>query len=204
MAAKRPVRRRVENRKKKSFLRDFLEVVIPAVLIFLVVRAFLFEARWVPSPSMVPTIEEQDRFLENKIVYRFRQPKRGEIVVFHPPEAAVAGTSLDEDFVKRVIGLPGDRISIRAGRVYLTKRGEKKETLLDEPYVPVDGMDYKSFPGPGSPKPYYEVPEGHLFVMGDNRLRSNDSRYWGYLPIRNVDGKAFWRFWPLGRISLLR
>ncbi|MGE5550724.1 MAG: signal peptidase I [Bacteroidota bacterium] len=176
---------------KKSFLRDMLEVIIPAVLIFLVVRTFFFESRWVPSPSMVPTIEERDRFLENKLVYRFRTPRRGEIVVFHPPAAALVGSVRKDDFVKRVIGLPGETIDIRDGRVYINGK------LLPEPYVPEDEMDYLDF-GP------FSVPEGHLFMLGDNRRQSRDSRYWGYLPLKNVDGKAMWRFWPLNRISILR
>ena len=178
-------------KRKKSLMRDILEIVIPALLIFLIVRAFFFESRWVPSPSMIPTIDLRDRFLENKLVYRFRAPRRGEIIVFHPPALAIGGAGKSSDFVKRVVGLPGETIDIRAGKVYVNG------ALLAEPYIAQENMDYLSF-GP------YRAPEGHLFVMGDNRRQSRDSRYWLYVPIKNVDGKAFWRYWPLNHISVLR
>jgi len=176
---------------KKSMVREVLEVLLPAVVIFLIVRTFAFESRFVPSPSMVPTINEQEQFLENKLVYRFRKPSQGEIIVFHPPAEAVLGTGKKDDFVKRVIGLPGEIVDIRNGKVYINGK------LLKEPYVPVEEMDYLSFPA-------FQVPKDALFVMGDNRRQSRDSRYWGCVPLQSVDGKAFWRFWPLNRISLLK
>ncbi|MGE5598286.1 MAG: signal peptidase I, partial [Bacteroidota bacterium] len=156
--------------RQKSVLRDVLEVIVPAFLIFLVVRTFFFESRWVPSPSMIPALMERDRFIENKIVYRFRRPRRGEIIVFHPPEGAVPGPMRGDDLVKRVVGLPGETVEIRDGQVYIDGR------RLNEPYVRPENQDYLDF-GP------FHVPAGHLFVLGDNRRQSRDSRYWLYLPL---------------------
>ncbi|MGQ9778906.1 MAG: signal peptidase I [Bacillota bacterium] len=199
MAEKKTQAKKVRRQesKRKSLFRDFLEVVIPAFLIFLVVRTFFFEARWVPSPSMVPTLQERDFFLENKLVYRFRAPRRGEIVVFHPPQRALPpGTTRSEDFVKRIIGLPGETVRISDGKVYI-KPKEGPEFLLAEPYIDPDRRDYGDF-GP------FIVGRDEYFVLGDNRRQSRDSRYWGCVPRRNISGKAFWRFWPPWRISLLR
>lgn len=184
-------RDRTQKARPKSPLRDILEVIVPAFIIFLVVRTFFFESRWVPTPSMVPTIMERERFIENKIVYRFRRPRRGEIIVFHPPAGAMPGGVRRDDLVKRVVGLPGETVEIKDGTVYIDGR------RLPEPYVKPENRDYLSF-GP------FHVPAGHLFVLGDNRRQSRDSRYWLYLPLKNVTGKAFWRFWPPNRLSILR
>ncbi len=196
---KRPPAKEASGKTKrdKGLLRDTLEVIIPAFLIFLVVKTFLFEARVVPTPSMVPTIELRDRFLENKVVYWFRPPRRGEIVVFHPPAAAVPPGVRRDDFVKRIVGLPGETVTIRAGRVYLKKPGETRERLLPEPYVEPERMDYLDF-GP------FVLGKDEYMLLGDNRRESRDSRYWGSVPRKSIDGKAFWRFWPPNRISILR
>ncbi len=192
--AKRPSK---TNNPGKGLLRDTLEVIIPAFLIFLVVRFFFFESRVVPTPSMVPTIEMGERFLENKVVYWFRSPQRGEIVVFHPPAAAIPPGYKREDFVKRLIGLPGETVTIRAGLVYLKKTGETEERLLPEPYVQPDRLDYLDF-GP------FVLGKDEYLLLGDNRRQSRDSRYWGTVSRKSIDGKAFWRFWPPSRISILR
>lgn len=183
--------------RKKSMLRDILEVIVPAFLIFLVVRTFFFETRWVPSPSMVPTLEMRDRFIENKLIYRFREPRRGEIIVFEPPEAAVPPGYRRDDFVKRIVGLPGETINIRSGKIYISNGRDGEEVLLPEPYVEPHRMDHLSF-GP------FVLGEDEYFVLGDNRRESRDSRYWGAVPRKSISGKAFWRFWPLRRMSILR
>ncbi|HEY8464894.1 MAG TPA: signal peptidase I [Bacillota bacterium] len=171
----------------KQLGRDIIEVVVPAVVLFLIIHTFFLEARYVPSPSMVPTIEVQDRFLSNKTAYWFKKPQRYDIIIFSPP----AELGSKEDFVKRVIGLPGETIRVHNGVVYINDRP------LSEPYITPDRAPVAEFDP-------FVIPEGNLFVMGDNRNNSQDSRYWGPLPIENIKGKAWWRFWPLNRIGLVK
>lgn len=170
----------------KRFIKDMAEVVIPAVLLFLIIHTFFLESRFVPSPSMVPTIEIQDWFLSNKTAYWFQQPDRSQIVVFKPPEKAGS----DQDFVKRIIGLPGEKIQIRHGVVYINDKP------LAEPYITPDRAPVADF-GP------YFIPEGHVFAMGDNRNNSMDSREWGTLPMENIKGQAWFRYWPLHRMGVV-
>ena len=171
----------------KKFLRDILEVVIPAVLLFLIIHTFFLESRVVPTPSMVPTIEIQDRFLSNKTAYWFHKPERYDIIVFKPP--AEAGS--ESDFVKRIIGLPGETVSVHGGVVYINDKP------LTEPYITPDRAPIAEFNS-------FVVPEGNLFVMGDNRNNSADSRFWGPLTIKNIKGKAWVRFWPPSRMGLIK
>ncbi len=183
--------KKVQSSKKpysiKQFVRDILEVVVPAVVLFLVIHTFFLESRFVPSPSMVPTIEVQDRFLLNKTAYWFKTPQRYDVIIFKPP--VEAGSS--EDFVKRVIGLPGETLRVHGGVVYINNKP------LPESYITPDRAPISEF----SP---IIIPEGQLFMMGDNRNNSQDSRYWGTLPIKDVKGQAWWRFWPLNRMGLIR
>lgn len=176
------------GKPKKNWLREVLEVVIPAILIFLVVRTFLFETRTSPTESMMPTISVTDRYIVEKVSLHFRAPRRGEILVFRPP----AGAQMRSDYVKRVIGLPGDMVTVKSGTVYVNGKA------LDEPYVPAENRAKEDFVAPG------RVPPAHLFMMGDNRNNSEDSRYWGFLPYRNVEARAVLRVWPISRIGAMR
>jgi signal peptidase I len=179
-----------EGRKSYSlrqFGRDVIEVVLPAFVLFFVIHTFFLEARYVPSPSMVPTIEVQDRFLSNKTAYWFRQPQRYDIIIFSPPKSL----KVKEDFVKRVIGLPGETIAVHNGMVYINNKP------LAEPYISAGRAPLSEF------APMI-IPDGHLFMMGDNRNNSQDSRYWGPLPLKNIKGKAWWRFWPLNRMGIVK
>lgn len=173
--------------RQSGFLRDMLEVLVPALIIFLVVRTFLFEVRVVPSGSMVPTIMENDRFIVEKVSLRFREPRRGEVLVFKPP----AGAQFRTDYIKRVIGLPGETVEVRAGTILIDGKP------LEEPYILPDYRAQSDF-GP------VKVPGRSLFMMGDNRNYSEDSRYWGFLPYRNIKARAVFRIWPLSRIGPLR
>jgi signal peptidase I len=163
-----------------------LKILITAVILALLIRTFVAEPRFIPSASMVPTLELGDRLVVEKISYKLHPPVYPDIVVFAvPPQLQAEGYQADQAFIKRVIGLPGDRISLKNGRVY------RNDLPLAEPYVMV------------TPKPEdisnITVPADEIFVMGDNRNNSNDSRYWGTLPLKNLIGKAVWRFFPLTR-----
>ncbi len=162
-------------------------VIILAVafaLVFGFVRPFVLEAFRIPSESMVPTLQVGDRVFVNKFIYRFAEPERGDIVVF---ESVNGG---EEDLIKRIVALPGDEIEV--GNGVLLMNGEEQR----EPYLNGE-MSFADSYG------RTEVPEGHVFVMGDNRANSADSRVFGPLPTENIEGEAFARFWPPSRIGAL-
>jgi signal peptidase I len=206
----RQERRPPASKKKDGGILEFLIILIVSfALVFGFVRPFVVEAFYIPSESMVPTLRVGDRVLVNKFIYRFTEPERGDIVVFKsveggslPPEEnpieRIIGLFRDdgieepprEDLIKRVVGVPGDEISVRNGR--LVVNGEPQR----EPYVNKRYPD-RSFSAP------ITVPKGHVFMMGDNRTNSQDSRVFGPVPERNIEGEAFLRFWPPGRIGLL-
>jgi signal peptidase I len=162
-----------------------------AILLFvalglaLLIRIFVAEPRFIPSDSMVPTLEVGDRLVVEKVSYHFRSPQPGEVVIFEPPsELQVLGYGQGQVFIKRVIGQPGQDIAVREGLVFVD------EQPLTEPYI-AEPPAYDWGP--------FQVPQDKLFVMGDNRNNSNDSHVWGFLPQGNIRGRALFRFWPLNR-----
>lgn len=172
---------------KPSRLRSGIEwvaVLVGAVLVALLIRTFLFQAFSIPSSSMESTLEIRDRLLVNKLSYQFGDVERGDIVVFFRPDTL---TSPYDDLIKRVIGLPGDRVEGRDNQVFVN--GEP----LAEPYLD-DTAVTRDF-GP------VDVPDDHVFVMGDNRGNSADSRVFGPIEIDRIEGEAFFRYWPLPRIG---
>ena len=171
-------------KKVGGFLEFVIILAVAFALVFGFVRPFVLEAFRIPSESMVPTLEVGDRVFVNKFIYRFTEPERGDIVVF---ESVNGG---EEDLIKRVVALPGDEIQVRSGTLLVN--GEEQE----EPYL------NKELPFNGSYEPT-KVPEGEVFVMGDNRANSADSRVFGPLPVENIEGEAFMRFWPPTRIGTL-
>ena len=202
------------KRRRGAIFEIVDSLLVAVLLVFLLLRPFVVQAFYIPSSSMVPTLEINDRILVNKFLYFLREPQRGDIVVFvSPPQADTE----QKDFIKRVVGLPGDRLAVRNG--YLWRNGEK----VEESFI-ADPMLY-TFPGPPEfgevgpngdykfdsgnytfdiHKGEYTVPPGYLFVMGDNRNLSNDAHKWGPLPSQNVLGKAFCIFFPPARVKLLR
>jgi signal peptidase I len=171
------------KKKEKSLLRDFIESIIFAVVLAAFIIVFVVQGFYIPSGSMRTTLLENDRILVNKFIYRFAEPQRGDIIVFKWP--------VDESkiFVKRLIALPGEEVEIRSGTVLIN--GKK----IDEPYLNV--IPEGNY-GPVT------VPPNEFFVLGDNRNMSDDSRFWGFVPRKNIKGKAFLIYYPLTRISLLK
>jgi signal peptidase I len=165
-----------------------IQILMVAVLLAFLIRTFIAEPRFIPSASMVPTLQLGDRLVVEKISYQLHPPERLDIAVFRvPPQLQQDGYRSDQAFIKRVIGLPGDRVAIQKGRVYLN------DQPLTESYV-VEVPKLEDLPS-------VTVPPQQLFMMGDNRNNSNDSRYWGFLPLENVIGKAVFRFFPFDRLG---
>jgi signal peptidase I len=176
--------RRPARKKGGGALEYLVILLISFALVFGFVRPFVMEAFWIPSGSMIPTLEIGDRVLVNKFIYRFTEPERGDIIVFESVD------NPKEDLIKRVVGLPGDRIAVRGGKLFLNGEPQK------EPFTNKKLPD-RSFYAQTT------VPKNHVFVMGDNRGNSADSRVFGPLPEKNIEGEAFLRFWPPDRIGLL-
>jgi signal peptidase I len=175
-------RRRATTKRGGGVVEFLVILLISFALVFGFVRPFVVEAFYIPSESMIPTLRVGDRVLVNKFIYRFTEPERGDIVVFESVEGG------GEDLIKRVVAVPEDTISVRRGKVVLN--GEPRR----EPYVNRRYPD-RSFSPPTT------VPRGHVFVMGDNRANSRDSRFFGPVPKKKIEGEAFLRFWPPDRIG---
>lgn len=168
-------------------LLEWVAIVAGALLVALVVKTFLIQAFFIPSLSMYSTLDEGDRVLVNKLSYRFGDIERGDIVVFERPDNLPE--SAIKDLIKRVVGLPGDVLESKGGRVYVNGK------VLEEGYLD-EGQTTSNLDR-------LEVPEGHIFVMGDNRTNSEDSRVFGPIDDDLVVGRAFVRVWPLTDLDLL-
>lgn len=172
-------------------LRSQLLSLLLWLMVALLLRWLVVEPRWIPSGSMLPTLQLQDRILVEKVrPHLGRNFKPGTVVVFHPPAQLVdAGYNHSSALIKRVVAGPGDRVEILGGR--LLRNGARVE-----PDWSAEAMDYEFGP--------VVVPPGHLLVLGDNRNASLDSHVWGPLPRQEVIGTAFWRYWPLQRFGPIR
>jgi len=178
----------VDTKSPKSTTRllvEILEIVVIAIALSWVLRTYIVEARKIPTPSMVPTIQIDDRVIVDKFFFkRFDHIRAGDIIVFHPPPKANSTV----DFIKRVVGIAGDKVEIRNHTTYVNDKP------LYEPYV-VDKS--KADFGP------IVVPVDSVFVMGDNRNNSDDSRMWGFLPTKNITGRSLFRYWPMDQFGPL-
>jgi signal peptidase I len=172
-----------KRRKALRWLREVLETILPAVLIAFLINFFLAQATQVHGQSMEPTLHSDQRLVVEKVSYRFHGPRRGDVIVLKSPRQS------SELLIKRVIGLPGEAVEIRQGRVYIN--GEE----WDEPYLE------RSTGGNWGP---IIVPPLHVFVLGDNRSFSNDSRAFGMVPIENIVGRAWVSYWPLDEVGAVR
>ncbi|KGK83926.1 signal peptidase [Desulfosporosinus sp. HMP52] len=167
------------------FLIELVEIVLIAFALSWVLRTYVIEARKIPTGSMLPTIQLEDRVIVDKFFFkRFDHINHGDIIVFHPPPSAHA----TDDYIKRVVGLAGDKVEIRSKKTYVN------DQRLEESYV-VDNANSDFGP--------IVVPNDSVFVMGDNRNNSADSREWGFLPVDNITGRTLFRYWPLDQIGAL-
>ena len=149
------------------------------------IRQFVAEARYIPSGSMLPTLQINDRLIVDKLSYRFNTPQRGDIVVFSPT-STLEKQNFHDAFIKRVIGLPGDKVEVKGGRVYVNDQALRENYIEEDP-------QYQWGP--------QTVPNGSYLVLGDNRNNSYDSHYWGFVPREKIIGRAVVRFWPPNRVG---
>ncbi|MHB1296266.1 MAG: signal peptidase I [Anaerolineae bacterium] len=165
-----------------AWLHELVFTFMPAVAIVLVINLFLAQPRTVHGESMSPNLHEDQRVIVDLVTYRFREPQRGEVIVLDLP-------ARDSDpLIKRVVGLPGDTVEIKNNAVYVNG------ALYDEPYLA------QTTTGVMEPR---VVPEAHVFVLGDNRCCSNDSRFFGMVPYEDIIGRAGFRYWPPSEIGTL-
>ena len=176
-----------EARRSLPVWQEGLLLLAIALVLAIGIKYFFVQAFYIPSPSMVPTLDVGDRVLVNKLSYHLHSVHRGDIVVFSAPPGVESADI--KDLVKRVIGLPGDTIEGRGGHIYIDGR------LLKEPYLPAD-IESKTF-GPE------HVPAHSYFVLGDNRPSSKDSTVFGPISRSLIVGRVFVRIWPLGRLGFL-
>jgi signal peptidase I len=186
------------HEQHRRALVEWIVVVVVALVAALLIKTFAIQAFYIPSPSMVPTLKPGDRVLVNKLSYDFHSVRIGDIVVFRRPPA---DTTLGiDDLIKRVVALPGQTISVSNCKVFVNGKAE------DQSYLPKGwqnpASEYCTVWTTSLPNPY-KVPAGDLFVMGDNRKDSYDSRYWGPLPDSYIVGRAFVRMWPPSRVGFL-
>jgi signal peptidase I len=178
------------RRRWRRTILEWLGVIGGGIAIALLVEAFLIQAFWIPSPSMEPTLGVGDRVLVNKLSYNFHDVNRGDVVVFERPPGAATGENGEiKDLIKRVIAIGGDTIEARDGNVYVN--GKQIEENYLEPGTPTDNL------------PLTTIPDGRVFVMGDNRTNSEDSRIFGPIDEDDIVGRAFIRVLPITDIGWL-
>lgn len=200
------------EKSTKSALREIFETVVFVLVAVILIRFFIGELRWIPSSSMYPTLIEGDRIFVEKVTKPFRVPKRGDVVVFYPPDETLKTDFLsvtarltgifckDIAYIKRIIGLPNDKLEIKKENdnfyVYINGTKENEPYILSE----TDWIDCRDdmYCGP------FQIPDGQYFMMGDNRGNSQDSRFWGFLPEKNIIGRAVFKFWPIPRMGLIK
>lgn len=173
-------------KKKKSLVREYIEGIVVAFILAMIIRTFVVQAFRIPTGSMHPTLKVGDRILVNKFIYKFREPKRGEIIVFVYPEDP------KKDYIKRLIALGGEKVLIKDGEIYIN--GQRLEGSAN-----ITSRLYYSQGFYGTQE--VVVPEDSCFVLGDNTQNSKDSRYWGFVPRKNLIGQAFLIYWPLLRLG---
>jgi signal peptidase I len=188
------------SRRGFGCLLEIVETLVLTLVIYLLIHNFIAQPFEVEQDSMVPTILENEYILIDKLSPRFSDYDRGDIVVFSPPPGYEQG---GVPFIKRVIGLPGDTVSLENGRVFVTPP-DGSPVALTEPYIrKVDGRPAPTQPRDAEGTSEWTVPDGQYFVMGDNRPDSQDSRFFGPITRDSIIGRAWVRYFPLNRIQLV-
>jgi signal peptidase I len=197
--------------KTEDFWTEVLKTVGVAILLALGMRQFVAEARFIPSGSMEPTLQVDDRLIVDKVSYRFNNPQRGDIIVFDPtPNLQEQG--YNEAFIKRIIGLPGDKVEVNDDKVKINGQPLSENypsgmhiKEMTEIYSKKHEQDPQKYPlwNPDARGVDWQgtVPTGQYLVLGDHRSGSLDSRAWGFVPKDKIVGKALVRFWPLNRVG---
>lgn len=183
--------------EEENPLVEFVKILGTALVLALGIRTFVAEARYIPSSSMEPTLQIKDKLIIEKIGYHFHDPQRGDIVVFKPtPE--LQKENFKDAFIKRVIGVPGDKIEMRGGTVYVNGKPLTEKYIASKPDCPtvLTNLVDKS-----KCTINRTIPEGQYLVLGDNRNNSYDSRFWGLVPKDYIIGRAVVRFWPFNRMG---
>jgi signal peptidase I len=175
-----------KQKRAKSKFQEWVEGILIAFIIAMVIRTFIVQAFKIPTGSMQDTLKIGDRILVNKFIYKFREPKRGEIIVFVYPE------NPKKDYIKRLIALGGEKVLIKDGEIYIN--GGR---LITPPTI--TARYYYNAGYYGTEEVF--ITSGDFFVLGDNSANSKDSRYWGFVPRKNLIGQAFFRYWPLTRLG---
>ena len=178
---------KVKTSTEENPVVEIVKTLATAFILAIGIRTLVAEARYIPSSSMEPTLEINDRLIIEKISYRFKTPQRGDVVVFSPTDK-LKEQNFKDAFIKRVIGLPGETVEVRGEKVYVNGKALREKYIEEAPeytYGPVT------------------VPQGQYLVLGDNRNNSYDSHYWGFVPRKNLIGRAIVRFWPINRLGSL-
>lgn len=184
---------------QESWWLEAAKTVGLSLLLAFGIRSYVAEARYIPSGSMEPTLQINDRLIIEKVSYYFRKPQRGDIVVFNPTKTLRA-QGVKDAYIKRVIGLPGDRVALQQGGVYVNGHRLYEHYVYNKP----TSVEFCT-PNPESAflaKPV-QIPTGTILVLGDNRIDSLDGRCWGLVAKEDLVGRASFRFWPLNRVGLL-
>jgi len=226
--------------KKYGIIRETVDTIVVAVVFWAIIKTFIIQSFYIPTGSMMDTLKPHDRIMVNKFYYRFKSPARFDVIVFKSPEKPYI------DFIKRVIGLPGDLLERKHGHLYINGKKIEEPFIKDIYYLDVlqffseMAKNYIKVPGAGTTydlegedrmlgiivakydghkvdikkdgsvlidgkkAKYYIAEKDYLFMMGDNRNNSRDSRFWGPLPVDYIRGKALIKIWPLHRFGLIR
>jgi signal peptidase I len=183
-----------------AFFLDISEVIVFAIGIFFFVYLLIMRPHKIDGESMMPNYQNAEYLLTEKVTYYLNKPQRGDVVVLRPPMVVSEG----DEFIKRIVGLPGEQIKVQGGRVYINDK------LLDEPYIGSDVMtNGGTYLTDGV---NFTVPDAQYFLMGDNREHSSDSRYWGPVPLNlspnsekeGINGRAWLIYWPLSQVGVAK